>query len=122
MRKAERYFPFLATVVFALILSGILLFRNAVAGYIPNSVPQGEEAVSPDSGRININTAGADELTILPGIGDSLAAQIVAYREENGGFSSIYEITQVSGIGEESFLGLRDYITVGGQYENTGCG
>lgn len=121
MRKAERYFPFLATTVFALILFGILLFRNAMTGDIPNRVPQ-EEMVSPDSGRININTAGADELTILPGIGDSLAARIIAYREENGGFSSIYEITQVSGIGEESFLGLRDYITVGGQYENTGCG
>lgn len=65
-------------------------------------------------GKININTAGLSELTSLPGIGEVLALRIISYREENGNFSNIYEITKVEGIGEGKLSKIIDLITVGG--------
>ena len=61
---------------------------------------------------ININTAGAEELCTLNGIGEALAGRIIAYREEQGAFSCIEDITKVSGIGSSTFERLRDWITV----------
>lgn len=61
---------------------------------------------------VNINTAGKEELMTLKGIGESLADAIIEYRQSYGGFSSIEDLMQVSGIGETSFEKLRPYITV----------
>lgn len=61
---------------------------------------------------VNINTATQTELETLPGIGPSLALKIINYRKENGKFSSIEEIKNVSGIGESKFESLKRYITV----------
>ena len=61
---------------------------------------------------VNINTASQTELETLPGIGPSLALRIVNYRKENGKFSSIDEIKNVSGIGDNKFEDLKKYITV----------
>lgn len=64
-------------------------------------------------GPVNINTAAAEELERLPGIGERRAADIVADREANGPFSIPEDITRVSGIGEGTLAGLIDMITVG---------
>ena len=66
-----------------------------------------------ESDKININTASAEELDTLPGIGPARAADIIAYREENGGFKNIEEIKNIKGIGDKSFEDLKDLITVG---------
>lgn len=64
--------------------------------------------------KININTASAGELSDgLDGIGDTLAQRIVEYREQNGPFTSIEQIKNVSGIGDAKFEAIRDKITVG---------
>lgn len=63
---------------------------------------------------VNINTADADTLTALPGIGRVLAERIVAYRRQNGSFRAIEEITKVEGIGEKKAEAILDLITVGG--------
>lgn len=63
---------------------------------------------------VNINTADADTLTALPGIGQVLAERIVAYRRQNGPFRAIEEITNVEGIGEKKADAILDLITVGG--------
>jgi competence protein ComEA len=61
---------------------------------------------------LNINTASAAELEVLPGIGPALAERIVAYRAENGPFGVIEEIMDVSGIGEAIFGRVRALIAV----------
>lgn len=63
---------------------------------------------------VNINTADADTLTALPGIGRVLAERIVAYRRQNGSFRAVEEITKVEGIGEKKAEAILDLITVGG--------
>lgn len=64
--------------------------------------------------KININTAGADELQRLPGIGEKRAADIVADRAENGPFRIPEDLTRVSGIGEGTLERILEYITVEG--------
>lgn len=61
---------------------------------------------------ININSADMKELCTLPGIGESKAASIIAYREENGDFQSIEELMEVPGIKESLFLTLEGRISV----------
>lgn len=63
-------------------------------------------------GRLNVNTATAAELELLPGIGPVKARAIVDYRAEHGAFASERELLNVSGIGEATLAGLIDYITV----------
>jgi competence protein ComEA len=61
---------------------------------------------------ININTAASAELQTLPGIGPALAQRIIDYREDNGAFTTIEEIMDVSGIGPATFERIKDMITV----------
>lgn len=71
---------------------------------------QGETASS--DGKININTASEAELCNIPGIGATRAAAIVAYRQEKGGFSSVEDIMNVSGIKEGTYEKIKDSIKV----------
>lgn len=68
---------------------------------------------------ININTATAEELRALPGIGEAKSKAIIQYRDIYGEFSDIEEIKNVSGIGEKLFEGIRDHITVGDRSQTT---
>ncbi|MBO7674262.1 MAG: helix-hairpin-helix domain-containing protein [Atopobiaceae bacterium] len=61
---------------------------------------------------VNINTASADELQRLPGVGEATAASIVDDRERNGAFSSKEDLMRVSGIGEKKFEKMRGMIDV----------
>lgn len=63
---------------------------------------------------VNINTADAETLAALPGIGQVLAKRIVAYRQQNGSFRAVEEITNVEGIGEKKAEAILELITVGG--------
>lgn len=63
--------------------------------------------------KVNINSAPAEELQTLPGIGEKRAADIVAYREEHGPFRIPEDLTRVPGIGESILEGLLDFITTG---------
>ena len=61
---------------------------------------------------VNINEATAYELASLPGLGETLAERIVAYRQENGPFTSADQLKQVSGIGEKKWEAILPYVTV----------
>ena len=79
--------------------------------YVPTiSETISEEAE--DDGKINLNKATREELMTLPGVGESRADSIIQYRNENGGFKSIEEVMQVSGIKEGLFEKIKDLIKV----------
>lgn len=62
--------------------------------------------------KVNINTASIEELVKINGIGNSKAEAIIKYRNENGSFSAIEDIKNVSGLGDAIFNKIKDYITV----------
>ena len=62
--------------------------------------------------KININSCSVNDLMSLSGIGEAKAKAIISYREEHGNFKSIDEIMNVSGISENVFNKIKDYITV----------
>ncbi len=72
----------------------------------------GEQARMGENVLINLNTATEEQLTSLPGIGETKAAGILAYRKQVGQFTAIEEIMNVSGIGEAMFEKMKDKITV----------
>lgn len=77
-----------------------------------SATQSGSAGTAASSGLVNINTASAEELTTLDGVGEATASKIIAYREANGSFSSIEEIKEVSGIGDKKFEAMKDHITV----------
>lgn len=62
--------------------------------------------------RVNINTAGIDELMTLDGVGEATAKKIVSDREKNGPFGAVEDLKRVPGIGEKKFKALKEYICV----------
>ena len=78
----------------------------------PSSTGASGGSTSGGSALVNINAAGATELEALPGIGEVLAATIVAYRDEHGPFASVDQLEDVSGIGPSTLDEIRDFVTV----------
>ena len=89
--------------------------QMAQQGSLP-SLPGAETAAGQEEGqeasKVNINTAGKDELMTLTGIGETRAEAILAYRRETGGFQAPEDLMQVEGIKEKTFEKLKDQITV----------
>ena len=73
--------------------------------------PSVQKPAPSDGSRININTATAQELQTLRGVGPALAQRIVEYRQTSGGFSTIDDLTNVKGIGPKTLEKIRDSIT-----------
>lgn len=72
-----------------------------------------DAAKAAPAGKVNLNTATAEQLASLPGVGASLAARIVEYRTKSGGFKNANELMNVKGIGEKNFGKLEPHITAG---------
>ena len=116
----DRFWALITLLLIAVIvIGGIIAWQN----YSPShpikitllEEPNATEGVSPQTEpqKIDINRAEAWLLEALPGIGPSKAQAIIAYREQNGDFSDIVEITEVSGIGMSIYEDIRELITVG---------
>ncbi|QGU95521.1 competence protein [Clostridium bovifaecis] len=82
--------------------------------YVNNEGNRNESSINSNlsSGKININTASKEELITLPGIGDVTAEKIVDYREKNGVFNSIEDLTKIDRIGEKTLDKFKDKIEV----------
>ncbi len=90
----------------------------AIAGLILRAhfgAPRLEQVMSADDMepyRINLNTAGAPELSLLPGIGPKRAEWIIADREKRGPFASIGDLYRIKGIGRSTVSALAPYVTL----------
>lgn len=62
--------------------------------------------------KININTASTEKLQMLEGVGPATASAIINYREANGGFDNVAELTSVKGIGDKKLQSLADEVTI----------
>lgn len=116
--KSE-YGLLILTVVFLLVISGVFWRvdpKPSSADYTVTAerdalwVPPEVEA-APEAGRVDLNTASAEELQTLPGIGEVLAARIIEHREQNGPFACPEELMAVRGIGESLFDAVSGQIT-----------
>jgi comEA protein len=91
-----------------------------VAAALALAIPSGAAPIQQKPGEVkaapaqvvNINTAPAEQLERLPGVGPKTAARIVEYRQKNGGFKKIEELMNVRGIGEKAFLKMKPQLTV----------
>jgi len=94
-----------------LVLVGVTPPPEALAqGALP--MPAGGGGTAPVGGPVNLNTATLEQLDTLPGVGPVLAARILDYRERHGGFRSVEQLREVSGIGDARYEQLRELVTV----------
>lgn len=73
-----------------------------------------ETGASSAAGVINLNTASAGELALLPRVGEKAAQRIVDYRKEHGPFKKAADLMQVKGVGAKTFELMQPYLTVSG--------
>ncbi|ASU83060.1 DNA-binding protein [Nocardiopsis gilva YIM 90087] len=102
--------------------------ERVLVGITPSPAAPGPNGAAPDAGvrgmpggpgapntqvPLDLNTASSEQLQTLPGIGPVLADRIVRFRDTNGGFGSVEQLREVSGIGERRFADLRERVRVG---------
>lgn len=104
------------TLMICIFTCGLLVGRNLNRSNI--SVIQTDNAsttsnlANTESHKVNINTATIDELTLLPGIGKTIAQRIIDYRENIGPFRTKTDLYNVDGIGKEKLTLIYDYIII----------
>ena len=94
-------------------LFALVMIVGFVCGFFSSG--WAEEAIH----KININTATAEELTDLKGVGETIAQRIIAYREQNGPFATANDLLNVNGIGPKIFSDNESVITVGNENETS---
>ncbi|MGU5848675.1 MULTISPECIES: ComEA family DNA-binding protein [Aeromonas] len=101
------------TLTATLLLSCLpLLSQPLLAADKPAAKPATTVTAAKESGKVNLNTASINELTALKGIGEKKAQAIVDYREKQGKFTTVDQLTDVSGIGPATLEANRDMIIV----------
>ncbi|MGG1686308.1 helix-hairpin-helix domain-containing protein [Pseudalkalibacillus sp. NRS-1564] len=94
------------------VVDEMVIYVPIVGEVTSSSVSSVSEKPSVESQLVSINSADLNELQKLPGIGPAKAEAIVQFREDNGSFTAIEELMNISGIGEKTFEKLKDLITV----------
>ena len=116
----QRFWTVIIILLVAVIVSGGIIAWQRYSPPHPIEIslppppePEGEGNPAELPQKIDINRAEAWLLEALPGIGEIKAQAIIAYRQQNGGFSHITEITKVEGIGPAIYEEIKELITVG---------
>ena len=114
---------FLTTVMFMVFLLGFMIGsrsdRLISVSPDPEQSAASNETTDPDKqvyidGLLNLNAATISDLMLLPGIGETLAKNILDYRDSNGPYKSIDDLLNVPGIGAGRLEKLKDHLTVAG--------
>lgn len=117
----KKYLPIIyvaITAIFVGVIIGILLAKESghttliLARQWQEKYSITETVIPSNAGLININTASAEALSSLPGIGPGTAEKIVAYRQEHGAFVIVEDLLKIEGIGKVKLDNIRDYIIV----------
>jgi len=93
----------------------LLLFAAALPAMAEPSAAPKPAAKAVLQGTVNINTADATQLALLPGIGPKAADSIIEYRKSAGDFTSIDDLVKVKGIGPKTMEKLRPYLSLKGE-------
>ena len=92
----------------------IVLAALVAAGLFLAPAPSLAESSQAEPGVVNVNTATADELTLLPGIGETKARAIVDHRQANGAYHDVDDLLEVKGIGEAALERIRGRVVLQG--------
>ena len=94
------------------IVAAVLAVALAVL-VVPALAVAGSAAKAAPTSKVNVNTASAEQLATLPGVGPALASRIVEYRQKSGSFRATKDVMNVKGIGEKNFAKIEAWLTVG---------
>jgi comEA protein len=105
--KLRKNFTFILAIFLIL---GFSSFAAAAA-------EEAAQATAPSKleGKLNINTADAKQLAMLPGIGEKTAANIIDYRTQNGNFKAVEDLSKVKGVGKKTLEKINNHIILEGQ-------
>lgn len=93
-------------------LAAVALYTVTSGATAQAAPPSDDEVVA--TGVVNINTATEEQLQLLPGVGPSKAAAIVAYRKRHGNFKKVDDLRRVKGFGAKTLKKLKPYLSVSG--------
>ncbi len=94
--------------------SALAQTRGRAGGVAPAAARVGAEPAQGATGTLNLNSASAEELERLPGVGPAKAAAILALRQRMGRFQHVEDVLRVRGIGRATFRRLRPMLTLQG--------
>jgi len=90
----------------------IVDYKQEVLDFNKTNYSKNNPKVILEEKSINLNTAGIDELSKLPGIGKKTAENMISFRNKKGGFNSLEELLQVKGIGKSKFNKIKNFLFI----------
>ena len=103
-----------ATIVRAASAVALTAFLGSTALAAANE-PAGHAAGGAIVGVVNVNSATAEELALLPGVGPAKAQAILEYRKEHGAFKRVEDLSEVKGIGDKALERMRPHVALDGK-------